>query len=435
MEFKRSKISDLALNVTDGEHGSVIDDASGSYYLLSNKNIRDGKIIYDNSDRKINLQSFRHINRRTKLAKGDVVISTVGSIGRTAIIKDKNLCYDFQRSVGIIKPDTTKLTSEYLHYYLQLSSVQRRLNNLSKGAVQKCLFISDLNNIEIDYPVDVYDQKKIVSLLSILDSKIEHNNSITEELEVMAKTLYDYWFVQFDFPDANGKPYKSSGGKMCYNEVLKREVPEGWEVGKLSDIANITTGKLDSNAEVINGEYYFYTCAAEPSKTDSFAFDDDVILVAGNNAAGNFHINRYRGKFNAYQRTYVITAKNFMQLEYLYQILKVATKSFKSQGNGSQTKFLTIGMLTGIEIYSKCDLIENYFTVVNPFHEKQINIVYQNKQLSQLKEWLLPMLMNGQVKVGQAYESRYKSGQEVLSVAAEWEEKYDTKQHKLKSND
>jgi type I restriction enzyme S subunit len=122
MEIRRSKISELSKNVTDGEHASVIDDLNGEYFLLSNKNIKDGKILYDNTDRKINKQTFESINRRTKLSKGDVVISTVGSIGRTAIIRDNNLKYDFQRSVGIIKTDPNKLLPEYLHYYLLSSN-------------------------------------------------------------------------------------------------------------------------------------------------------------------------------------------------------------------------------------------------------------------------------------------------------------------------
>nr|WP_314840338.1 restriction endonuclease subunit S [uncultured Flavobacterium sp.] len=277
-------------------------------------------------------------------------------------------------------------------------------DHVMKGSKGTKMPRGDKNQI-LDFLIPDFEfsiQQKIAKVLSSLDSKIEINNKINAELEAMAKTLYDYWFVQFDFPDANGKPYKTSGGKMVWNAELKREIPEGWEIGELKEIANITTGKLDSNAEVQNGKYPFYTCASEPTKTNSFAFDDTVILIAGNNAAGNFHINRYKGKFNAYQRTYITTAKNIIDLEYLYQVLKTETKLLKSQGKGSQTKFLTIGMLTGIKVFKGNSITMNSFNnLVNPMFEQQVIVRNQNQELASLRDWLLPMLMNGQVSVGE----------------------------------
>lgn len=317
--------------------------------------------------------------------------------------------------LALITPFDGLLDGKFLNYWFKTTQAKKYFENNVGGSGQRfTLTLDTIKSISVNLP-EYFTQRQIAAVLSALDDKIDLNNRINAELEQMAKTIYDYWFVQFDFPDANGKPYKSSGGKMVYNEVLKRKVPEGWEVKNLDELASITTGKLDSNAEIINGKYNFYTCAAEPSKTDSYAYDDDVVLIAGNNAAGNFHINRYKGKFNAYQRTYIITAKIKSSLEYLYQTLKIATKSFKDKGNGSQTKFLTIGMLTTIKIFSNCHLIEEYFKVVNPMHLKQVCIENQNQQLSSLRGWLLPMLMNGQVTVLQAYEQV----KEVLSMTAE----------------
>ncbi|MFK7061482.1 restriction endonuclease subunit S [Flavobacterium oreochromis] len=293
--------------------------------------------------------------------------------------------------------DETKVYYEYVYYFLKTQ--YENLRNLSSG-VRKNLNSNDIKEFEIILPENLSTQKQIAKVLSDLDAKIELNNKINTELEAMAKTLYDYWFVQFDFPDANGKPYKSSGGKMVWNEALKREIPEGWEVKELGEIANFTTGKLDSNAEVQNGKYPFFTCASEPTLTDTFAFDDNVILIAGNNASGNFHINRFKGKFNAYQRTYIVTSENPVDLEYIYQVLKTETKLLKSQGKGSQTKFLTIGMLTGIKVYrNNIKIIDNYNKIASSIYEKQVIIKEQNQSLSSLRDWLLPMLMNGQVSV------------------------------------
>lgn len=119
---------------------------------------------------------------------------------------------------------------------------------------------------------------------------------------------------------------------------------------KLSEVANIKTGKLDSNAYEKNGIYPFFTCAPEPLRINSFSFDDNVILLAGNNAAGNFHLNRYEGKFNAYQRTYIITPKEGYDIDYIYYSLKLVLSHFKKISQGSQTKFLTMQILDSFEL-------------------------------------------------------------------------------------
>jgi len=119
---------------------------------------------------------------------------------------------------------------------------------------------------------------------------------------------------------------------------------------KVEEICNITTGKLDANQAQLKGKYPFFTCAPEHSHIDTFAFDDKVILIAGNNASGNFHLNKYNGKFNAYQRTYVLTAKDNCNLDFVYYALKIALQKIKEQSQGSQTKFLTMPILTSISI-------------------------------------------------------------------------------------
>lgn len=319
--------------------------------------------------------------------------------------------------------DTKKVNTFYLYYLIK----QFDLSKLNTGTGVPSMTFDAYYDLEVCIP-DILMQNRIADILKSLDSKIALNNRINAELEAMAKTVYDYWFVQFDFPfdfaqgkpSTEGKPYKSSGGKMVWSEELKREVPEGWEVGTLKDVANFTTGKLDSNAEVINAKYPFYTCSAEPTTTDTYAYDDTVILIAGNNASGNFHINRYKGKFNAYQRTYIVTAKESIDLEYIYQVLNVETKLLKTQGKGSQTKFLTIGMLTSIKVIKDKGLMNLYHEKVNPMYEKQEVLRKENQQLSSLRDWLLPMLMNGQVR---PLAPEGEQGMECL-MAAEAREEY-----------
>ena len=186
--MKRNKLKNLTLHITDGEHSSVIDDKDGKYFLLSNKNIVDGNITITDADRKISKSTFDKINKRTKLEIDDIVISTVGSIGKTAMIKEKPN-YDFQRSVGIIKCNKEQILPEYLLYYLNLPSVQKRLVKLSRGAVQKCLFINDLEELLIDYPETIEEQSKIVCSLMEIDTQIQRNNDMVHKLRFNDTTI------------------------------------------------------------------------------------------------------------------------------------------------------------------------------------------------------------------------------------------------------
>ena len=371
-----------------------------SIIVLNQKCIRNNKIDYAFSQYTDDSVSIKD---KAFIEEGDILINSTGqgTAGRCAFVRNlppnKKVVID---SHILRLKGNSYYESQCLAY--SLYSIESLLQTFMDGSTGQGEFDKvRLFNMLSSIPNNPDIQKNIAKVLSSLDSKIELNNRINAELEAMAKTLYDYWFVQFDFPNAEDKPYKSSGGKMVWNKELKREMPEEWKVGELKDIINITTGKLDSNAEIINAKYPFYTCATEPTTTDTYAYDDTVILIAGNNASGNFHINRYKGKFNAYQRTYIVTANDLIDLEYIYQVLNIETKLLKTQGKGSQTKFLTIGMLTGIKVIRNKELMKLFHEKVNPMYEKQEVIRKENQQLSFLRDWLLPMLMNGQVKVGE----------------------------------
>lgn len=175
METKKYKLSEVSLNVTDGEHGTVKDDNNGNYFLLSCKNIKNGLINITSNERKINEESFYKIQKRIKLEKNDVLITTVGTIGEMAIIEDENINYCFQRSVGIIKPNKEFVNPYFLYYSLRNELGQ--IATLIKGAVQKCLFINDMKMIEVSLP-DLKTQNKIVKALQNIDKKIKLNNEI-----------------------------------------------------------------------------------------------------------------------------------------------------------------------------------------------------------------------------------------------------------------
>lgn len=265
-------------------------------------------------------------------------------------------------------------------------------------------------------------QKKIAAVLSALDAKIELNNRINTELEAMAKTLYDYWFVQFDFPiskeqakamgkpELTGKPYKSSGGKTVYDETLKREIPEGWGVKELSDIANITMGQSPSGSsynETEDGEIFFQgstdfgwrfpTIRQYTTEPGRMAKQDDILLsvrapVGTMNIAdidccigrGVAALNSKEG-FNGYL---------FYVMEYFKRIF------YRRNSEGTTFGSITKDDLFSLKlVYPKTVQLGEYDTVVSKYNKKIFNNHKQSQQLAQLRDWLLPMLMNGQVTV------------------------------------
>ena len=438
MKVDRDILNNLCLNITDGEHGTIQNDNDGRYFLLSNKNIINGQIIISDADRRINKESFSKINKRTKLENGDLVISTVGVLGKLAIIKAENLNYDFQRSVGIVKCDEKKINTKYLYYYLNTQFVQNRLNHLSKGAVQKCLFISDLKNLEIDFP-DLPTQQKIASVLSALDDKIELNNRINAELEAMAKTLYDYWFVQFDFPIVTSsgveKPYKTSGGKMVYNETLKREIPEGWEVTVFNDWINDTKAG-DWGKEAIEGNYTERVYCIRGADINGINGKGEVKaperFILKNNSSKKLVPNDFVVEISGGSpvqstgRIALITestlerfdtdiiCSNFCKAvsikneKYIYnfkqewQRLYDAGVFFGFEGKTSGIKnFLFDSFMNSYSIVlPQKEIVEKYYEFAKSIDKKIQSNLKQNQELSALRDWLLPMLMNGQVKVG-----------------------------------
>ena len=181
---------------------------------------------------------------KRKVEKGTIIYSTVRPNQKHFGYFDTH-SNDLVVSTGFATLDVIdpRINSKYLYYLLTQNSVISQLQSIGENSTSSYPSIrpEDIGNLSFVFP-DIDIQNKIADILTSIDKKIQINNQINQELEAMAKTLYDYWFVQFDFPDQNGKPYKSSGGKMVYNPELKREIPEGWGADSLWNIANFYNG-------------------------------------------------------------------------------------------------------------------------------------------------------------------------------------------------
>lgn len=303
--------------------------------------------------------------------------------------------------------DSKKADYEFVYYYLKTQ--YSNLRSLSSG-VRKNLNSNDIKEFEITLPDSVNEQQKIAAILSVLDDKIEINNQINTELGQMAKTLYDYWFVQFDFPSEKGKPYKSSGGKMVYNEDLKREIPKGWEVKKLYQIANITMGQSPSG-ESYNEEgqgIIFFQGSTDfgwrypdermfTTAPTRIAKEGDILLSV---RAPIGTMNMAMSACCIGRGLSAISSKEGFNSFLFYQMNYFKKKFDYLNSVGTTFGSLTKDDLYNLELsYPSKEILNQFESLVSRFDEKILINTKENQQLAALRDWLLPMLMNGQVKV------------------------------------
>ncbi|HFR3774979.1 TPA: restriction endonuclease subunit S [Streptococcus suis] len=297
--------------------------------------------------------------------------------------------------------NSNEVNDYYLYSYLSILN----LANLDSGSTLPSMTKTAYQTIDILLPAKI-EQDKVARLLFVLDQKIALNNQINEELEAMAKTLYDYWFVQFDFPDENGKPYKSSGGKMVYNAQLKREIPEGWGVKQLGEVSICHDSRRvplsSKDRENKNGIIPYYGATGIMDYIDDFIFEGDYILMAEDGSVmtseGKPILQRITGKTWVNNHAHVLEPTN----EYSCKLLLLSLKDISVL----QIKTGSIQMKITQENMNKIllpdigrDLLSKINEVLLPIDEKQLKLLKQNQELTQLRDWLLPMLMNGQVKV------------------------------------
>jgi type I restriction enzyme S subunit len=184
-------LGEICQQITDGTHSTVKDIRDGDYFLLSAKNIKD-KIVISDNERKIDRATLEGLRKRTKTEKGDVLVTSVGTIGETAIIEDVSPNYEFQRSVLILKPKTNVVIPRFLYYCMR--NLKTQFISMATGAVQRCLFIGQMKKVTIELP-DIHTQQKIVDILGSIDEKIELNRKMNETLEQMGQALFKKHFI------------------------------------------------------------------------------------------------------------------------------------------------------------------------------------------------------------------------------------------------
>lgn len=349
---------------------------------------------------KIDYSEFRG---GTKFRNGDTLLAKITPClenGKTAFV---NCLQEDEIGFGstefIVLRAKENIDERFL-YYLSISpEFRKQAISLMEGTSGRKRVNENALKISDFLIPDFEEQRKIANILSAIDDKIQINNQINQELEAMAKTLYDYWFVQFDFPDQNGKPYKSSGGKMVYHPELKREIPEGWGVESVGNLLDKVTKaeKIENNLIEFIGEIP--------------VIDQSQKYIAGftNNENGLIQPQKGHVIFGDHTRvvkyinfdyargadgTQVLISKN----EHISNVLlyhMIEDFDLSNYGYARHFKFLKekIVIVPDKEVSSKFE------TQANVIYEKIKNNIFENQELTRLRDWLLPMLMNGQVKV------------------------------------
>lgn len=337
------------------------------------------------------------------LEKGDLILTSEAPAGEVYYWDSDEKVVLGQRLYGLKIKES--INSKYLKYYLQSNVGQKAIRQQQSGSTVFGISATTFQSIVVELPErDIQDN--IANILSDIDAKIDNNNAIAAELEGMAKDLYDYWFVQFDFPDENGKPYKSSGGKMVWNEELKREIPEGWEATNIGAITICHDSERipvsGEKRKMMIGSIPYYGATEIMGHVNRAIFNGDYVLLAEDGSvmddSGHPIIQRISGPSWVNNHAHVLEPEKTYSCRLLMMILKdipvvqIKTGSIQwkiNQENLNKYKIANIPSALRALAVSKLEPIDSML----------LDLKKENEELTSLRDFLLPMLLNGQVKV------------------------------------
>jgi type I restriction enzyme S subunit len=313
-----------------------------------------------------------------------------------------------------------KTYPKFMSFYLRSPLFRKTMTNNAVLTLRASLNEEIFSYLDLLLPNHEV-QVKAGNFLFLLNQKIELNNRINAELEALAKTLYDYWFVQFDFPDHYGRPYKSSGGKMVYNPTLNRDIPMGWKAGTLNELGQIVGGSTPStknkgnftdkgtpwitpNDLSANQGNKFITRGAQDVTDEGLKdaslkkYPAGTVLLSSRAPIGYMAVARGELTTNQGFKSFIPT--NGYSTAFIYCTVKSSLKGIIQYASGSTFKEVSGSVLKTVKICQpSSEVVERYTSTVKPIFNRQDLLEQENQQLTQLRDWLLPMLMNGQVIV------------------------------------
>ncbi len=313
---KKYKLEDLCELITDGTHQTPTYCESEGIIFLSSKDVVSKKINWDDV-KYIPKDLHEKLYSRLQPQQGDILLAKNGTTGVAAIV-DRNEIFDIYVSLALLRPKKI-VSPQYLLYAINSPVAKRQFDAGLKGIGVPNLHLSVIRNTEA-YIHSLDKQKEICNILDKVSGIISDRQRQLDDLDMLIKARFVEMF------DGHGYP------------ILK------W-----NDVFATTTGKLDANAMVEDGEYPFFTCAKEVFRIDKYAFDQEALLLAGNNAAGKYDVKYYKGKFNAYQRTYVLGLKGDWSYHLFRYQLEDKLVYLQQQSLGGLTKYLTLKILSDLE--------------------------------------------------------------------------------------
>ena len=408
MKLRKYKLGEL-VEVSRGA------SLSGQFYsekgelirlTLGNFNMNGGGFKENTS--KTDLYFTGTVRNEFILSKGDIITplteQSLGLLGTTARIPESDK-YIQSQDIALIRCKEGLLDPNFCYYLISSSIVRQQLSAAAQQTKIRHTSPDKIKDCTVWVP-ELEEQKRIGRILTDIDEKITLNRQINDNLEAMAKQLYDYWFVQFDFPNEEGKPYKSSGEEMVWNEKLKREIPQGWSDCKLKDFINLFDSKRVPLSSKDRGErqgvYPYYGATGIMDYVNDYIFDGDYILLAEDGStsdAKGFPIVQYIwGKNWVNNHAHIILPKNEQYTMFTYQMLRsIPAKQIET---GSIQKKISQENLCGYKIVlPNSDLMEKYENIVSPLWEKRKRCIEEIDSLTKQRDDLLPLLMNGQASV------------------------------------
>ena len=367
--------------------------ADSGISLIRSQNVLDFAFSYN---------GLAHINeeqadklRNVNVLPDDVLLNITGdSVARVCMVDEAALPARVNQHVAIVRVDKTLADPYYVMLWLVWQK-NRLLSLASNGATRHALTKEMIQELDLSLP-SLNAQTRVSRLLHSLDRKIALNRRKIATLEKMAKEIYDYWFVQYDFPDANGRPYKSSGGEMVYSPELKREIPKGWKVEQLKDVLKVCNGK--DHKSLKDGTIPVYGSGGVMRCVDTVMYSQPSVLIPRKGTLNN--IIYARKPFWCVDTIFYTTSTVSNFTKYLYYSIR--DMDFMSLNTGTAVPSMTAGVIGLIAIpMPTLGLLESFDKTLEHLFLSRDSAQDEVDRLITLRDFLLPLLMNGQVKVGE----------------------------------
>ncbi|WP_187305803.1 restriction endonuclease subunit S [Lachnospira eligens] len=412
METK--KLIDCCEFISDGDHLPPPKSDSGVPFITISNITGQNKLSFEDT-MFVPESYYNGLNENKKAQKGDILYSVVGSFGKPVYVDfDKQMV--FQRHIAILRPKRN-VNARFIYYTMLNPQFYKLVDKLAIGCSQRTVTLDTLRNIEVNLP-DKDIQDKMVGILSLIDEKIANNNAINDNLEQQLMLLYDYWFTQFDFPDNDGNPYQTSGGKVVWNDTLKRNIPENWKVQSV--ISNCLSSIIKPGVEIFNTKTYLATADVKGTSISTGTIVDydgresranmqpsinSVWFAKMKNSVKHLYLNKEMQPIissSILSTGFCGLQCNEISFEYIASYVSNAYFEIHKDmlAHGATQEAVNNDDLAGVHIIIPED------TVLRAYHEATQAIyaqisknICENQELFKLRDWLLPMLMNGQATI------------------------------------